>query len=324
MDIIQILSTFITTILGSTWLTIAAITFISSILNITWSVPFIFGRIIGWYLYVINDVEEIRFIQNNVTIFSSIIQNNKPSGLIIGYNFVGILNEPSILHGTSLTLLCNKKFYEKTIKNQNQNQNYSKLDKKEIIKEPYRIKIREKGGSYEYIRYYTRWLNISDIIPRINQSKIIHDIIDLYNQKNHVVSYVYGNAGCGKSFLSVILANQMKGEFTRSFNPTTPGDTLSNLYNSSLPSKINPLIILIDEIDIIINNILTNNIRKHKSISTEVTDKNTWNTLFDNIDYGLYPNIIIIMTSNIPPKYFDEKDESILRLGRIDTRYLLE
>lgn len=48
-------------------------------------------------------------------------------------------------------------------------------------------------------------------------------------------------------------------------------------------------------------------------------DKITWNSFLDSIDIGLYPNLIIIFTSNISHEELSEKtDKSYLRVGRIN------
>ena len=47
-----------------------------------------------------------------------------------------------------------------------------------------------------------------------------------------------------------------------------------------------------------------------------VKDKTTWNAWLDKIDFGLYPNVIVVMTSNKSPQEITS-DDSILRKGRV-------
>ena len=57
---------------------------------------------------------------------------------------------------------------------------------------------------------------------------------------------------------------------------------------------------------------------KNINIIILVRDKMTWNSFIDKIDYGLYPNLIVIFTSNQNKKYIDSLDKSYIREGRIN------
>ena len=67
-----------------------------------------------------------------------------------------------------------------------------------------------------------------------------------------------------------------------------------------------------------IKNIHKNEIPKHKHYPIPIRDKPTWNSFLDKIDYGLYPNLILIMTSNSKKRDIDSLDTSYLREGRIN------
>jgi hypothetical protein len=45
--------------------------------------------------------------------------------------------------------------------------------------------------------------------------------------------------------------------------------------------------------------------------------------LFDRIDRGLYPNMIVLLTTNTDPALIDAMDKSYLRQGRINCRFEL-
>ena len=62
-------------------------------------------------------------------------------------------------------------------------------------------------------------------------------------------------------------------------------------------------------------------ITKHKWLITQVHNKTSWNGLLDKIALGIYPNLILILTSNKTPKYFNNKDTSYIRNGRVDKIY---
>ena len=60
-------------------------------------------------------------------------------------------------------------------------------------------------------------------------------------------------------------------------------------------------------------------IESHKNIPTLVRNKSSWNTLLDKIQLGIYPNIILLLTSNMGIKKINQTlDESYLRQGRMD------
>ena len=53
-------------------------------------------------------------------------------------------------------------------------------------------------------------------------------------------------------------------------------------------------------------------------MSIEITSKNGLNHFFDAFDREIYKYVIVVLTSNRPTSYFQDRDESLLRQGRID------
>jgi hypothetical protein len=84
------------------------------------------------------------------------------------------------------------------------------------------------------------------------------------------------------------------------------------------PTKDKPLIIVWEEIDGPLA-LIHKGIEPHKNIPILVRNKTGWNTLLDKIQLGIYPNIILLLTSNMPiTKINQTLDESYLRPGRMD------
>ena len=104
------------------------------------------------------------------------------------------------------------------------------------------------------------------------------------------------------------------------FNPIQPGDKFTSLYTKIAPTQEYPLIIVIEEIDIIINAIHTNTVIQHRDIPIQMCNKIDWNMFFDRFDKGLYPHIIFIMTTNKSANYFDDLDISYMRKGRVNLK----
>ena len=90
------------------------------------------------------------------------------------------------------------------------------------------------------------------------------------------------------------------------------------MYTKINPTPESPLVLLMDEIDILITSIHNNTITLNKRFPIAVYNKITWNKMLDKIDYGLYPNLLLIMCSNKPYKEIQELDATYLRQGRVD------
>ena len=112
-----------------------------------------------------------------------------------------------------------------------------------------------------------------------------------YNQNKFAKILISGSVGTGKSYFSYILARKLDCYLCDCFDPTEPSESLSNVYTSKKLSGDEPLIILIDEIDIIIKNIHHGKIQKHKNYPILTRDKMTWNSFLDKIDYCLAKTI---------------------------------
>ena len=65
-----------------------------------------------------------------------------------------------------------------------------------------------------------------------------------------------------------------------------------------------------------IENINSKTTNEHKKFCKEIYNKTSWNKFMDKIEYGMFPYVIFIMTSNKNKKYIDTFDKSYLRDGR--------
>jgi hypothetical protein len=81
----------------------------------------------------------------------------------------------------------------------------------------------------------------------------------------------------------------------------------------------NPIVITLEEANIIIRNIHTKSISINPKIPTSVRDKSSWSTLLDDMIF--YKNVVFILTSNESKEDIDALDQSYLRKGRIDASY---
>tara|TARA_Y100001970_G_scaffold293968_1_gene445194 strand:+ start:6735 stop:7727 length:993 start_codon:yes stop_codon:yes gene_type:complete len=294
---------------------------------------FLILRLFKIYKYELKQNDNIKYLHTQVhnDFCLKYSDDNKPNGWIIGFNkyylikYICYINE-SYKNEYDLTILITTKkqrdilLNKKTIiiiNNHKSNGTKNINSKKEEVFKHKDITIYNRNNYYSHITYCEKYINIGNNIPTNCQKQIINEIATLFKKKNRIVCYLYGKFGQGKTFLTYLLANELKCSLCKTFNPTDPGDALSELYAIIQPIEKNPLIILLDEVDIMINAIHNQTIIPHKNIAREVYNKTTWNVFLDNIDFGHYPNLILIMCSNKTPKEINDLDKSYLRKNRV-------
>ena len=80
---------------------------------------------------------------------------------------------------------------------------------------------------------------------------------------------------------SYLMAKQLCCSICDTFNPTDPGDLFSTFYSKVNPSIDKPIIVLMDEIDVLLKKIHNESLIKHKKVPIRVDDKCTWNSFCD-------------------------------------------
>lgn len=188
-----------------------------------------------------------------------------------------------------------------------------------------KLSVFYRYGSYEHINYSMHSVNLINLVPILDQIDVVKDIVSDFNKNKRSTVFIAGPPCSGKSSIGYLVSKELSGIFCNTFNPTDPGDTLSNVIRSTRDwgeSENTPLIILIDEIDVLLKKIHNDNIRLNHKISTSVTDKQTWSKFMDNLRF--HKNIILILTSNTSKEDIDKLDLSYLRPGRVDIYHKLE
>jgi len=263
--------------------------FLSSMLGITWSLIFLISSIFGISIYKVSGLKQQAFVKD--VKYASIWNNDEPEGWIIGKWYIGYIHKTQASRGeiiNELLILCHKKYYNTNISkiedcDDNDNDNGNDNDNKQ-----YKIKLYEhESNSYWNTRYNKRIINCTKLSPRNYQQTIIQQIHNNYinSQTNSSVVLLHGDAGKGKSMIPYFLAKYMLSNPTNApnkykkillvdtFNPSQPGDRFNILYTKVGPTKDSPLIVIIEEIDIILTSIHTNTIEKHRDFKTEITNK---------------------------------------------------
>jgi len=257
---------------------------------------------------------------------ASFIQNKKPYGFIYGKWFLGYISKGDDQKNTQiLHIILKQKIYT----NIKKEQEVEITTTGEEIKQEF-IKILERRGNYYWFNFPEREYNttkyLGDKVMRPEQNAIINDIISITQKKpaNNGTFFIYGKPGSGKSLMLLFLAKKLNAYYCDTWNPTDPGDSINNLYSDVNPTKENPLLVVLEEADCILLTILKQGIEPHKNIPIEVRNKSGWNKLLDKItDLAFYPNLILVLTSNISYEDINALDSSVLRKGRTTKCYTM-
>jgi len=188
--------------------------------------------------------------------------------------------------------------------------------------------LEKSTGNYSNTYYRLRTLERYKIIPNETQQIIIDSEIEIFKKKDSAVFFVSGPCGRGKSMTAVFLAKALNATYCEDCTPWEPGDSIQSMFldfqHDNQKSK-RPLVVCFDEVDVVLEKICANKIPNNDSVQTNVRDKIGWNRLFSKIERGLFPGLIIVMTSNKTPEQIIAAvgDPSLIRKGRIDRFYTM-
>jgi hypothetical protein len=252
-------------------------------------------------------------------------------GFSLGYWYILNLDVKSSNEGTTYSawIVCTKKRFDLFME---------ESPKKEIMKET-SLLVKDKEefyvlekstGNYSNTYYRMRTLERYCVSPNEAQQKIVNSELDIFKSKGSAVFFISGPCGRGKSMTAVFLAKALNAMYCEDCTPWEPGDSVQSMYmdfqHDTLGKKPGPIVVCFDEIDVVLEKMHAKQIPNNETVQTSVRDKMGWNKLFSKIERGLYPNLIIVMTSNKSPEEIIlalGNDRSILRKGRIDRFYTL-
>jgi len=295
---------------------------------VPWTIVFLFIRWSGLRLYVLSDKEVCRRIQRRVTATSHISDNGRGYGYTYGYWYlmdISVTNYDGDIR-YDLWMIATTASYEALVADTRDVRpklvtdaaaaaaDDEEAEEEEEVKP---LALYERAGSYTNL-YYRQRKVLGGFKPRDQQSAIVAQITALMRTKGHVVVYLHGPPGSGKSMIGVLLAQALGGSYCNTHKPWQPGDTLGALHSEAEPSAERPLVIAFDEFDGPLMAIHNRTLAPHKNIPTAVGDKEGWNRMLDEIGRGLYPHVVLLLTSNRDPEFIRSLDPSYIREGRID------
>ena len=297
---------------------------LSVIQQIPWTIIFLFLQFYGIRLYTLVKKEYCQKIQKKVGSWCShMADGNKGHGYTCGYWYIMYIELTENENGQyyKITFIATESSYKKLTADideiNSSDDNSSDEDKKLLEKDKINaITIYERIGSY-YNNWFKKRTLKSKIIAKIDQQEIINQIIKHQAIHKNTIVYIHGEPNVGKSMIGLLLSFHYNSYYCNTLVPWRPGDTLASLYDDVDPSEDKPLIVVFEEIDTALIKIHVG-IEPHKSLPILISDKSSWNNFMDNVKRGLYPNLIILLTSNKSPDFINNLDTSYIREGRVD------
>jgi len=283
-----------------------------------WSFVFLLTQRMGVRLYTLTDTEDCKRIQKRIGKWAThITDDDKSYGYSIGYWYIVNITINDREYGDKYVvwMIATEESYKSLISGKNETSEKLNQLKSEIMQTD--ITIFERIGSLANPWYKKRHVKINTMEPRKNQSTVMDGINNHYREYKHTVVYLWGPPGTGKSVIGILLANMYKSSYCNTLKLWQPGDNIGSLYADVEPTKDSPLILVFDEFDGPLKQI-HNGIKAHPKLPIQIADKTGWNQLLDEIHIGVYPNLILLLTSNITPEEIRKMDPSYIREGRVD------
>lgn len=290
--------------------------FLSESAKIIWSLPFLLFIVTRFTLNIVTDEGAVTKLQKELKDCSSMVINGKKAlGFFMGWRYFGYISETAKPRGGSslkIYLFCSAHQY-KLLTTSESEQHITTSQHKSVV-------ILQQGCSHFWeSRYNERKIALKGD-PNPFQAYSMEKILPIYREKQRCVTVLYGYPGIGKTMLGLLLAHEIGAKCCLDWNPTTPGATFENMYKNAGPNEKEPLVVVLDEFDIILNQIHMHSVERHKNLRIQTSDKTSWNSLWDKYDLGLWSHTIVLMTTNKSQVDLDSLDPSYLRPGRVDFR----
>lgn len=281
--------------------------------SLLWSLFLYPVSVFGWNVYLVDDERHLQILKQKFVRAATIINNNEAFGWIFGHWYVGYIYQSG--DRFNKTQACYVLARKEMMDQVTQPVFTETVGRKEIF-----IKVHDRCGSYDFIYYTERKLNVTDFHPRDPQQKAITHIEQYYKEHKFATVLLSGPPNAGKSVIALLLAKQLSGSLVYEFNPTEPGNNFNNLYNKASPTFGCPLIVTFEEVDVMIDALHHGKVQRHDSKPISIYNKATWNTFMDNIDHRFYPYVVFLFTTNRPFSWFDTLDASYMRQGRVNVK----
>ena len=288
------------------------VTLLSYILEMVLVIPI---YVFGFRIYNVTTLNTQRNILSKIKWSTKRDENNKANGYFVAAYCIGYYDDSEKI----LKFICTEHQFQQLTSRPSVDSK-PELNRQVVVKkEQTFINVFHKNCYIEYISYKSRLFNVSTFRVFPNQVQPVEQILNKYETSIYksVVCLLHGKPNTGKSMVSILVAKTLEASYCKSYKPIEAGDSIDTLYNICNPSAENPLVILLDEFDIMLEKIHNHRIIPNNKVLTEVTDKISWNQLLDNISIGFYPFTIFILTTNLTPVDIETNyDSSYIRENR--------
>ena len=292
---------------------------------VPWAAAFILVRRYKFRIYTLNKPEECKRIQRRVQDFSShTTDNEKGYGWAFGRWYI-IHMELDRDGDVNVWMIASEYSYNELTKDLDDDEE-EEGEENTILPPPppvdtkntKKLHIYDRRGNYESFYYRKRSIKSLGFVPKPEQTVIMEEIKAVYQQKGRGAFFIHGPPNTGKSIIGLLLAEYFGGNYSNTFTPWQPGNVLTDLTDEIELVREKPLIVAFDEVDVALLRIHEGTVPDHKNVPTLIQDKTGWNRFLDNFQRGLFPYLILLMTSNRSPEFINTLDTSYLRKGRID------
>jgi hypothetical protein len=299
--------------------------------SIPWASFFLFTPFFGFHVYEIKQKEVCQRIQRRIRYSSQRSEQDKPLGYSIGKWFLAHIYIESDHQGDiyNIWLFSTNKMFvsltqEESLSIVNTNLTGTSNNVNPGLKsEQKNLTIYTRSGTFFSIWFKKRVVPFSAFTPRQEQKEILESIQSDFKKRSYSVCYIHGPPGSGKSMLGAFLALELKGVLCNTLKPWNPSDTLAELYAEAEVSAENPLVLVFDEVDSVLVHI-HEGIPSHKNLPIAIQNKPGWNHFLDEIARGMFPYLVLLLTSNQPPEWVNGLDPSYLREGRVNKVFELK
>jgi hypothetical protein len=296
-----------------------------------WVLVFLITRLLGIHLYIIKDKDICLRVQKRLTNSTHIADGGKSYGLSVGRWYFASVDIQRSDYGDSVTynvwMIATAATYERLTRDSTETcMSFSgpvvpsaSASASAPVAEPSKksMSIYTRNGSFNNVYFRKRTVNMTSVVPRPEQTVVLDTICEHQKRRGHTVVFLHGPAGTGKSMIGLLLAERMGASYCNTLKPWQPGDTLADLYAEADPSAERPLVVAMDEFDGALVAIHSG-IPPNKYIPITVGDKAGWNKFLDEIDRGMFPHLMLVLTSNRDPCFIRALDPSYIREGRVD------
>lgn len=272
------------------------------------------AKLTNWHWYAIE--QDKVYIILNMTSYSSIKDPRMEADFFIAIGKYFVLGGARMFRD-SAHLFIHKSQYEKIFLSARRFD--EKTEKKLGL-----IELFYRTGTIDQTTYKKQYFSVKHNEYKF-QTEVIDQVLKIYQQKDKCVCIFSGPPRACKSYTSLLInkrfsTNGNHSYFCDSFNPIDHGDNFSLLYSIVSPKKDSPLVVMLEEFDAILLS-LDKEKSLHLNQRVMVQTKKDWNLFLDKFDRGMYPHVILVMTTNKSFVELEQFDKSFLREGRVDFKH---